>query len=96
MGGLGNQLFQIFATIAYAKKYNMTVVFPYSKILTSGIKRPTYWHSFLKDIEKLTTNNPDYETVTRYLNKFVTRLLYGTVTIQKRYSKYSTALECNT
>lgn len=28
--------------------------------------------------------------------KFVTRLLYGTVTIQKRYSKSSTALECNT
>ena len=51
MGGLGNQLFQIFATIAYAKKHNMTVVFPYSKVLTSGVKRPTYWHSFLKDIE---------------------------------------------
>ena len=28
--------------------------------------------------------------------KYVIRLLYGTVTIQKRYSKSSTALECNT
>ena len=72
MGGLGNQLFQIFATIAYAKKHNMTVVFPYSKVLTSGVKRPTYWHSFLKDIENLTANNPEYETVTRYLDKFIT------------------------
>jgi hypothetical protein len=28
--------------------------------------------------------------------KYVIRLLYGTVSIQKRYSKSSTALECNT
>ena len=31
MGGLGNQLFQIFAVIAYAKKHKCSFVFKYSK-----------------------------------------------------------------
>lgn len=54
-GGLGNQLFQIFATISYGKKYNRTVIFPYSQELRSGTIRNTYWHSFLKGLISFTT-----------------------------------------
>lgn len=72
MGGLGNQLFQIFTTIAYAIKHNLRVIFEYSTELRSGITRPTYWNSFLKNIENLTTKNPEYSSVIPYLNRFVT------------------------
>jgi hypothetical protein len=47
MGGLGNQLFQIFTTIAYGIKEKVKFVFPYAETLTTGIERPTYWNSFL-------------------------------------------------
>lgn len=54
-GGLGNQLFQIFATISYGKKYDRTVIFPYSEELRTGTIRNTYWHSFLKGLLPFTT-----------------------------------------
>ena len=54
-GGLGNQLFQIFATISYGKKYDRTVIFPYSEELRTGTIRNTYWHSFLKGLLSFTT-----------------------------------------
>lgn len=55
MGGLGNQLFQIFATIAYAKDTNRKAVFPYSEELRTGTIRSTYWHSFLNGLLSTTT-----------------------------------------
>lgn len=58
MGGLGNQLFQIFATMAYCIEHRIAFVFPYSEHLHFGIRRPTYWHSFLQKIVSFTTNNP--------------------------------------
>ena len=57
MGGLGNQLFQIFTTIAYGMRYQHKVIFPYSDVLTVGTIRNTYWHTFLKNIHFMTTNN---------------------------------------
>lgn len=54
-GGLGNQLFQIFATISYGKKYDRTVIFPYSQELRTGTIRNTYWHSLLKGLLPFTT-----------------------------------------
>jgi hypothetical protein len=48
MGGLGNQLFQIFTTISCAIRYNIPLCFP------PGFKnetRHTYWDSFLKALE---------------------------------------------
>jgi hypothetical protein len=45
MGGLGNQLFQIFTTISYAIKHKQNFVFLQSDMLG---KRKTYWKSFLK------------------------------------------------
>ena len=57
MGGLGNQLFQIFATIAHGIKYQYKVIFPYSEVLTVGTIRTTYWDLFLKNIQFMLTKN---------------------------------------
>lgn len=56
-GGLGNQLFQIFATISYAIKYNMNFLFLYSHISPSISRRVTYWDTFLKRLKCFTSNN---------------------------------------
>ena len=50
MGGLGNQLFQIFATIAYALEHRQPFAFPYSETLKTGVERPTYWHSLFNNL----------------------------------------------
>ena len=55
MGGLGNQLFMIFTTLAYGIQHNKRVVFPYH--CQMGPRR-TYWDSFLKDLTIFTTENP--------------------------------------
>jgi hypothetical protein len=55
MGGLGNQLFQIFTTMAYGLKYKRKILFPYSDKLETGITRPTYWESFLTSLKPFTT-----------------------------------------
>lgn len=43
MGGLGNQLFQIFATISYAMQCKQPFIFLDKKTLGN---RPTYWNNF--------------------------------------------------
>lgn len=63
-GGLGNQLFMIFTTIAYSIKHSRKIIFTYDEVLRSGIERFTYWHSFLNRLEPYTTeksiiNNQD-------------------------------------
>ena len=57
MGGLGNQLFQLFALLAYTKKYNKTPIIKYSETLNIGVTRPTYWNTFLSNLKKYTTSN---------------------------------------
>ena len=57
MGGLGNQLFQIFATFAAAIDANLSVIFQYSETLQVGKQRPTYWHSFLEQLRPFTTTS---------------------------------------
>ena len=57
MGGLGNQLFQIFTTIAYALRYNREFKFEYSDILTTGHHRPTYWNNFLLKLKQYTVQS---------------------------------------
>jgi len=60
MGGLGNQLFEIFATLAYSIRTNKSPIFPYSEILTVGKARDTYWDSFLYKLKANTTyKNPE-------------------------------------
>jgi hypothetical protein len=62
MGGLGNQLFQIFTTFAYGLRHNREVVLPYTDVLTTGILRPTYWNTFLKPLKDYTTLNNKFFT----------------------------------
>jgi hypothetical protein len=52
MGGLGNQLFQIFAVISYAIKTNNDFQFKNDDILSGGeaISRKTYWRNFLLNL----------------------------------------------
>jgi len=62
VGGLGNQLFQIFATLAYAIQYNTSVMFDYSSHTTAYHQSPstfdlrhTYWNTLFVHIINLTT-----------------------------------------
>ena len=54
MGGLGNQLFQIFATISYAMKHIKPFRFLYKDFLGS---RNTYWNTFLFSLKAFTSLN---------------------------------------
>jgi hypothetical protein len=67
MGGLGNQLFQIFATIAYAIRNNHRFIFPYSEVLVGGAIRKTYWNNFLKNLILFTTFNSKTGFTNEYL-----------------------------
>jgi hypothetical protein len=65
VGGLGNQLFQIFATIAYALRYNLSFHFTNSEISgdepvahDSIAPRGTYWKTFFCSLAKFTTPTP--------------------------------------
>ena len=51
MGGLGNQLFQIFTTISYAMKHRQPFKFLYEDFLGN---RPTYWNTFLTSLKAFT------------------------------------------
>jgi hypothetical protein len=59
MGGLGNQLFQIFTTIAYGIRHNKLFIFPYFAQLDE--KRQSYWNSFLIDLSLYTTLNSNWK-----------------------------------
>jgi hypothetical protein len=70
MGGLGNQLFQIFTTISYGIKSGRRFIFPYSEYLNVGITRPTYWKTFLKSIVIHTTNNSNTNITNNIIQEF--------------------------
>jgi hypothetical protein len=58
-GGLGNQLFQIFATIAYSLLYKIPFGFLYKESLGGRFhNRSTYWQSFLSPLA-----NFNYESI---------------------------------
>jgi len=56
MGGLGNQLFQIFTTISYAIKFKKQFVFLYTDFVGIGktIRRNTYWNNLFLPLKKYT------------------------------------------
>jgi hypothetical protein len=70
MGGLGNQLFQICATLSYGIDTNRTIVFPYSYFLTVGANRPTYWNNFLTSLLSFTTYNETNQYNNHCLSSF--------------------------
>jgi len=59
-GGLGNQLFEIFTTIAYALKYNTSFFFLNNYQLGNGLNgviiRHTYWDTFLSELKPFLKN----------------------------------------
>lgn len=66
MGGLGNQLFEIFAMLGYAFKNKDSVVFTYTPM--ADAKRHTYWETFLAGLKPFTTLNPKYNVSNEQLN----------------------------
>jgi hypothetical protein len=77
MGGLGNQLFQIFTAIAHAKKIKYDYVFPYSTMLTIGIPRRTYWENLLNSLIEYTTANRNYQITNEDMRTFTISREYG-------------------
>ena len=72
MGGLGNQLFQIFTTIAYAIKTQQTFKFYDIDILESSCTtRYTYWGNFLKSLKPLPWNGLALKQNRQYLHLVV-------------------------
>jgi hypothetical protein len=64
-GGLGNQLFQIFATISHAIELKQKFGFIYSESSCSIFSpRPVYWNSFLKSLHTFTFKNLDISKFT--------------------------------
>jgi hypothetical protein len=58
-GGLGNQLFQIFATIAYSIKHNIPFAFLNTKYTMGITERKTYWNTFLYSLSPYLINRFD-------------------------------------
>lgn len=71
MGGIGNQLFQIFTVIAYAIKHNWIFVFPYfDEIEGFTPRRFTAWNHFLKDLKQYTTADKRNDMIAGYISNF--------------------------
>lgn len=85
MGGLGNQMFQIFATLGLGMKYKKRVNFPYSEKLETGLTRPTYWDTIFSEIKNATTYNAeDPHRIEKHNAYIMTRMRQ----IQERNFKY--------
>ena len=59
MGGLGNQIFQIFAALSYGFQFNRRIVFRYLKKSPGTEIRYTFWDTLFKDLKHLTTFDSD-------------------------------------
>jgi hypothetical protein len=71
LGGLGNQIFQIFTTISYGIDAGRVIVFPFTPGITTGQHpRPTYWDNFLKSFLLFTTINPTNKITNEALYSF--------------------------
>lgn len=66
-GGLGNQLFMIFATVAYGMKHNLQTVFEYYYNIAA---RHTYWETFLDGFKMFTTANPENKLTNDDISRF--------------------------
>ncbi len=77
-GGLGNQLFQIFAIIAYSLKHGQPFKFLYTDLVPSCTPRHSYWESFLKSLKTFTINEyPSVNTQTLNYNDMPYRELHA-------------------
>ncbi len=61
VGGLGNQMFMIFTTIAFARKNHLQFQFPSSiphDVNGTATQRFPYWHTMFRTLDKYTVRNP--------------------------------------
>ena len=82
MGGLGNQLFQICATIVHGMRTGRKIVFPDIDVINVGTSRPTYWDDFLSGIKTL-TRPPDYIANHKFTNYNENSFHYSDITVPK-------------
>ncbi len=66
-GGLGNQLFMIFAAITYGMKHNVKTIFEYYYQVAA---RHTYWETLLDGFKMFTTANPSNGLSNEEISKF--------------------------
>ena len=86
-GGLGNQLFQIFATISYSLTHKKAFAFTNQNQLDS--KRSTYWNSFLSPLAKFTKEINYNQTITKNtsLDKHITLDKFTNIIKKKGFIK---------
>jgi hypothetical protein len=70
MGGLGNQLFQIFTGLSYAIENGRPIQFPYTEVVSESPRRLSYWSTFLKSIVHLTTTIDIYKYKRYFVKEF--------------------------
>lgn len=80
MGGLGNQLFQIFTGLNYAIEHGRPIQFPYKEVVSEKPYRISYWSTFLKYILNLTTTFDIY----RYSRYFARDFEYKEIPLFNR------------
>jgi len=83
-GGLGNQLFQIFTTIAYANKYSKPFVFLNIRQLLYGRIRHTYWDTFLTAIKPFLK---DASEISQLMSIYETKFSYEDISEQIQNSQ---------
>lgn len=66
MGGLGNQLFQIYFVLSYAIKNNLLHFVRFPKELPEWDKRNTYWNTIFKSISNITLDNKELSHIQIY------------------------------
>jgi hypothetical protein len=88
MGGLGNQLFQLFTLFALSAEYQRAVILPFAEVLTTGITRPTYWKTFLSKYFSYTTadksNQITNEEIMNYAVFREPEFCYNKITLPNR------------
>ena len=68
MGGLGNQLFQIFATIAYSLNNRIPFLLPqYKKTNEAPYRQISYWNNFMKSLKPFV--NPNIPQFQRWIER---------------------------
>jgi hypothetical protein len=107
MGGLGNQLFQIFTTIAYALEHNLSFIFLNQFQLNSGNDgatiRYSYWNTFLQSLRPFLRDNlysfttikePDftYNKLPALTNNNTNIELFGHFQSYKYFQSYKTTI----
>jgi GR25 family glycosyltransferase involved in LPS biosynthesis len=103
MGGLGNQLFQIFTLIAYSKKYNQPYLIEKKQSFAGPcIPRNSYWDSFFDKLSYRLIQNPlnyplikekafeynELPGITQDINKPTNLKLYGYFQSYKYFQEY--------